>query len=270
MYKEVQKKYENITQEHISLYLSICTSLNIFCIFGAPAILQSDNGREFANSIITELAVMWNGLKIVHGKPRHSQSQSSVERANRDIEDILFSWMEENCTSKWSEGLRFVQVRKNNTLHHGLKCSPYEVMFGQCMKIGLKTSNIPTEILPGLISEENLDVAMSNQQQQDNSFDILEHQYEERTEIPMMREERAAVPVSSKIDDEDIADVEEECEFAQRDVVDAEVMQDEFERGIGMEEETEDDENSTLSPTLCQRQIRITQKCIFERENLKL
>ena len=30
--------------------------LNIFCIFGAPAILQSDNGREFANSIITELS----------------------------------------------------------------------------------------------------------------------------------------------------------------------------------------------------------------------
>ena len=115
MYKEVQKKYKNITQEHISLYLSICTcclekssvpkkgvvvkpmvfrdmnsrgqvdlidmqsqadgefkwilvyqdyltkfvqlrankskravkvayhSLDIFCIFGAPAILQSDN-----------------------------------------------------------------------------------------------------------------------------------------------------------------------------------------------------------------------------------
>ena len=108
---------------------------------------------------------MWNGLKIVHGKPHHSQSQGSVERVNRDIEDILFSWMEENCTSKWSEGFCFVQVRKNNALHHGLKCSPYEVMFGQCMKIGLKTSNIPTEILPGLISEEDLDNAISNQQQ---------------------------------------------------------------------------------------------------------
>ena len=107
--------------------------------------------------------VEWS--EIVHGKPRHSQSQGSVERANRDIEDILFSWMEENCTSKWSEGLRFVQVRKNNALRHGLKCLPYEVMFGQCMKIGLKTSNIPTEILPGLISEDDLDAAMSNQQQ---------------------------------------------------------------------------------------------------------
>ena len=61
-----------------------------------------------------------------------------------------------------------------------------------------------------------------------------------------MREERAAVTVSRQIDDEDIGDVEEECEFAERDVVDAEVMQDEFERGIGMEEENEDRENPPL------------------------
>ena len=190
---------------------------------------------------------MWNGLKIVHGKPRHSQSQGSVER---DIEDILFSWMEENCTSKWSKGLRFVQVWKNNALHHGLKCSPYVVMFGQCMKIGLKTSNIPTETLLGLISEENFHAVMSNQQQHDNSFEILEHQDEEQTEIQTMREERATVAESRQIDDEDIADVEEEYEFAQRDVVDAEVMQDEFERGIGMEEENkEHDENPPLSPS---------------------
>ena len=143
-------------------------------------------------------------------------------------------------------------------------------MFGQCMEIGLKTSNIPTEIFPGLISDEDLDATMSNQQQHDNSFEILDHQDEEQTEIQTMREERAAVAVSRQIDDEDVADVEEECEFAQRDVVDAEVMQDEFERRIGMEEENEDDENPPLSPTLCQRQIRITQKRNFARENLKL
>ena len=32
--------------------------LDIFCIFGAPSVLQSDNGREFANSIIEEMASM--------------------------------------------------------------------------------------------------------------------------------------------------------------------------------------------------------------------
>ena len=29
--------------------------LDIFCLFGSPHILQSDNGREFANEIVKEL-----------------------------------------------------------------------------------------------------------------------------------------------------------------------------------------------------------------------
>lgn len=49
--------------------------IDIFCVFGAPAILQSDNGREFTSAVIEECVSMWPQLKIVHGKPRHSQSQ---------------------------------------------------------------------------------------------------------------------------------------------------------------------------------------------------
>jgi len=70
--------------------------IDIFCIFGAPCILQSDNGRGFVNHIINDLVLMWDGLKIVHGKPRHSQSQ--------DIEKIIYAWLEENQSRKWSEG----------------------------------------------------------------------------------------------------------------------------------------------------------------------
>ena len=68
--------------------------LDIFSIFGAPNILQRDNGRRFVNSLITELSAMWDGLKIVHGKARHSQSQVSVERVNRNIEDMLMTWLQ--------------------------------------------------------------------------------------------------------------------------------------------------------------------------------
>ena len=32
---------------------------------------------------------MWPGSKLFHGKPRHSQSQGSVERANKDVEAML-------------------------------------------------------------------------------------------------------------------------------------------------------------------------------------
>jgi len=63
--------------------------LDIFCKVGAPFILQSDNGREFANKIIKNLADMWPGMKLVHGEPRHSQNQGSVERSNQDVRDML-------------------------------------------------------------------------------------------------------------------------------------------------------------------------------------
>jgi transposase InsO family protein len=104
--------------------------LDIFTTFGAPNILHSDNGREFFNQIIKSLCEMWNDIKIVHGKPRHSELQGSVERANQDVENTLATWMERNNTTKWMEGLRFVQAIKNRAYHEGTKCSPYEAMFG--------------------------------------------------------------------------------------------------------------------------------------------
>jgi len=63
--------------------------LDIFTTFGAPSILQSDNGREFANKVVTEICAMWPELRIVHSKPRHSQSQGLVEQANQNIENML-------------------------------------------------------------------------------------------------------------------------------------------------------------------------------------
>ena len=62
--------------------------LDIFLLFGAPNILQSDNGAEFTVSIISQLKDLWPECKIIHGKPRHPQSQESVQPANADIKDM--------------------------------------------------------------------------------------------------------------------------------------------------------------------------------------
>jgi hypothetical protein len=70
--------------------------LFIFTIQGAPAILQSDNGREFENQVIRELASLWPTLKIVHGRPRHSESQGGVEKLNQQVEKLLWVFMKEN------------------------------------------------------------------------------------------------------------------------------------------------------------------------------
>jgi len=82
--------------------------IDIYTIFGAPAILHSDNGHELVNSIITNLNEMWGGIKIVHGKPRHSQTQGSIERANRDVEEMLAFWMADNKSKDWPMALKFV------------------------------------------------------------------------------------------------------------------------------------------------------------------
>jgi len=244
MNAEVKKKYKNITQEAVSIYLKFCEScqskqksknkglvikpmmfsemnsrcqvdlidmqsqgdgefrfimvyqdhltkfvqlrplktkraeevakhlIDIFCIFGAPMILQSDNGREFVNKIIEDLKEMWDTLKIVHGKPRHSQSQGSVERANQDIQNMLITWMKTNNCKSWSEGLRFVQLMKNRAYHDGIKRSPYMAMFGTDVKIGLSSSLLPAETVEKLTTEQELEEILqsvvSNYEQREN------------------------------------------------------------------------------------------------------
>jgi len=70
-----------------------------------PFILQSDNGRDFTNKIIQNLADMWPGMKLVHGKPRHFQSQRSVESSNQDVRDMLVACLSDDNTKTWYEGL---------------------------------------------------------------------------------------------------------------------------------------------------------------------
>ncbi|KAJ8892577.1 hypothetical protein PR048_005158 [Dryococelus australis] len=98
--------------------------LNEFRLLRTPNILISDNVLEFRNKnyyivffifqLIESLVAKWNGIKIVHGKPRNSQSQGSVERAYQDFRDSLVAWIKDNNTSSWVSGLRIVQSSKNS------------------------------------------------------------------------------------------------------------------------------------------------------------
>jgi hypothetical protein len=71
---------------------------------------------------------MWLNLKIVHGKPRHSQSQESVERANHDVEEILATCMVQNKIKYWPSGLQFIQFQKNCALHLGMNIILYYIL----------------------------------------------------------------------------------------------------------------------------------------------
>ena len=114
-------------EEVSSMVLDIFLSTN-----GAPRILQCDNGREFDNKLMKQLEEQWAGLKLVHGRPRHPQSQGSVERANAEVSKKLQSWRRDNGgSSNWAYGLKFVQFQINSTYHSKIEMTPCEAMYGE-------------------------------------------------------------------------------------------------------------------------------------------
>ena len=76
---------------------------------------------------------------------------------------MLITWLQSNSTTHWGDGLRFVQVMKNIAYHEGIKCSPYEAMFVQPMKVGLKSSNLPDHAIDDIFAEEELEKIISGQ-----------------------------------------------------------------------------------------------------------
>lgn len=131
--------------------------LKIFLTFGAPRILQSDNGREFVNHVITEMKQLWPECIIVNGRPRHPQSQGSIERSNQDIENMIRAWMSDHNCTHWATGLHFVQWYKNVSHHRIIGRSPYKALFGHIPRVGFTSSNLPKEVLERLVNEEDLE-----------------------------------------------------------------------------------------------------------------
>ena len=143
--------------------------LMIFLDFGAPRVLQSDNGCEFTANVIKELAEIWPELVLVNGCPRHPQTQGSVERANGAMKDKLTAWMRDNrCTGWWTLGIRFVQWQMNTGKE------PYKVMFGKKPCLGL-AFGLPLDFLQKIdngIYEEVLTDMIEGQERQSVQTDM--------------------------------------------------------------------------------------------------
>ena len=111
---------------------------------------------------------------MVHGKPRHTQSHGSVERANYDIKDMLVAWMSENDTADWTVGVKFVQFRKNSSFNAGIKQSPYATLFAIEAKIGLTSSSLPHDVIQKLQTEDDLLAILSSSSTQPDTQPLPE------------------------------------------------------------------------------------------------
>ncbi|XP_048480297.1 KRAB-A domain-containing protein 2-like [Plutella xylostella] len=151
MHEHPDRQYKHIfvfrdnSTKFILLYPLVGTSteivakvlLDIFTIFGAPSELMCDN-MELTGNTIQELSGLWPELKDI------SLKFQKLDEQLLDVKDSLMSWIKDKKSSKWSEGLRQLQLRMNGTNHSDLSCSPYEAMFGRKLNVdnGEKKSTV--------------------------------------------------------------------------------------------------------------------------------
>ena len=92
-------------------------------------ILQTDNGSEFANTVVRELTTLY-GIDHRLSTPYHPRANGLVERQNKEVGRRLRKAME-TATGRWQDWLPFVQMSLNHTENSRTKTTPFELMFGR-------------------------------------------------------------------------------------------------------------------------------------------
>ena len=104
--------------------------VELFYIFGPPKIIQSDNGKEFTNSTLSDVCSEWKILQKF-SRPRHPQSQGQVERLNQTICRLLQKNLLHNEQKKWIEIISKITFNYNATVHSATKKSPFQLYYNR-------------------------------------------------------------------------------------------------------------------------------------------
>ena len=97
--------------------------------FGPPKILQSDNGTEFKGAL--SILLHEHGIKVINGRPRHSQSQGMVEQANGVLKGKIAAWRSDHQSASWVCSLPEVIAAMNCQQSSVTGRSAFEIVFGQ-------------------------------------------------------------------------------------------------------------------------------------------
>ena len=99
----------------------------IFCTFGYPQALRTDNGPQFISGEF-KLYLKTHGIHWVSTTPLWPQANGLVERANRSILKVL----KIACVEKEDLQVEFRKflVAYRSTPHSGTGCTPFALMFG--------------------------------------------------------------------------------------------------------------------------------------------
>jgi hypothetical protein len=103
--------------------------------YGVPAQVQSDNGTQYVNRVISELLEVF-GSKHILSTPYSHEENGIVERVNKEVLKHLRALvLSIRSTDTWSTFLPLVQRIINSSIHKSIGVSPAQILFGKAITL---------------------------------------------------------------------------------------------------------------------------------------
>eukprot|EP00731_Ephydatia_muelleri_P010889 Em0005g1475a len=102
--------------------------VKLFCTYGVPEIVHSDQGRNFESSIVQSTLDAF-GVKKSHTTPYHPQGDGMVERFNRSLLQLLRTYVERQ--EDWEQNLPLALYAYRTATHTSTGVSPFMLMYGR-------------------------------------------------------------------------------------------------------------------------------------------
>uniref|UniRef100_A0A3Q3L803 Integrase catalytic domain-containing protein n=1 Tax=Mastacembelus armatus TaxID=205130 RepID=A0A3Q3L803_9TELE len=106
---------------------------HIFCVYGFPERIHSDQGANFESELIAELLKL-SGVSKSHTTPYHPMGNGGTERFNRTLGNMLRS-LPLREKHQWPQQIQTLTFAYNATVHETTGYAPFQLMFGRIPKL---------------------------------------------------------------------------------------------------------------------------------------
>lgn len=105
----------------------------LFCVYGFPRRVHSDQGPSFESKLMKELLNM-SGVKKSHTTPYHPMGNGITERFNRTLGNMIRA-LPPQSKAKWPQSLQMLTFCYNCTVHETTGFAPFYLMFGRVPRL---------------------------------------------------------------------------------------------------------------------------------------